>query len=72
LPLWLMAASLTGLTALSVVIWQVSGLASARVTFNLPFLSSRPCVAVMLLVPLLGSVAAVRRRARTSAVPRRG
>ena len=72
LPLWLMAASLTGLAALSVVIWQVSGLASARVTFNLPFLSSRPCVAVMLLVPLLGSVAAVRRRARTSAVPRRG
>ena len=39
-PVWLMAASLAALAALSVLIWQVSGVASVRATFNVPFLSS--------------------------------
>ena len=76
LPLWLMPASLAALAALSALIWHVSRFAAARATFNLPLLSSRPCVAVMLLLPLLGSVAAFRRvifarRGRTSPLPPR-
>ena len=72
LPVWLMAASLAALSALSVLIWQVSGVASMRATFNMPFLSSKPCAAIMLALPLLGFVAAFRRRARAGAIPRRG
>ena len=64
LPVWLMLASLATLAALSVLSWEVSGIASVRATFNLPFLSSRPCVAVMLALPLLGCVAAFWRRTR--------
>jgi Zn-dependent protease with chaperone function len=71
LPLRLMAVSVVALAALSVLIWQVSGPASVRATLNVPFVSSRPCVAMALIPPLLGSVAAVRRRARTSGIPRR-
>jgi len=67
-PGWLTAASLAALAALSVLIWQVSGLASVRATFNVPFLSSRPCLAVMLALPLLGSFVAFRRRARAGAI----
>jgi hypothetical protein len=68
LPVRLMAASLTSLSALSVLIWQVSGLASVRATFNLPFLSTQPCVAMMLALPLLGCVAACRRRTRARSI----
>jgi hypothetical protein len=68
LPVRLMAASLTSLSALSVLIWQVSALASVRATFNLPFLSSQPCVAMMLALPLLGCVAACRRRTRARSI----
>ena len=62
LPLWLMAVSLTALSALSLLIWQASGVASARATFNLPFVSSQPCLMIMTLLPLTGCVAAFRRR----------
>ena len=71
LPVWLMAASLAALAALSTLIWQVSGPASVRATLNVPFLSSHPCIAIMLALPLLGSVAAVSRRARSGGIPRR-
>jgi Zn-dependent protease with chaperone function len=72
LPFWLMAASLAALSALSVLIWQASGIASVRATFNVPFLSSQPCVAMMLVLPMLGCVAAVRRRTRAGRIaPRR-
>ena len=62
LPLWSTAASLAALFALSALIWQVSGIASVWATFNLPILSSRPCLALMLALPLLGCVVAFRRR----------
>ena len=62
LPGWLMAASLAALLALSLLIGLSSGMASIRATFNVPFLSSQPCVMMMLLLPLLGCAAAVRRR----------
>jgi Peptidase family M48 len=67
-PVCLMAASLAVLSALSVLIWQVSVLASARATFNLPLLSSQPCVAIMLAVPMLGCAAAFWRRMRARAI----
>jgi Peptidase family M48 len=67
-PVWLMAASLAVLSALSVLIWQVSALASARATFNLPLLSSQPCVAIMLALPMLGCAAAFWRRMRAQAI----
>ena len=72
LPMWQMVASVATLSALSVLIWQVSGVASAHATFNVPFLSSQPCVAIMLAVPLLGAVAAFRRRLRTGTHQVRG
>jgi hypothetical protein len=64
LPLGQMAASLATLAALSLVIWQASAAASARATFGVPFLSSQPCVVMTILLPLMGCVVAVRRRAR--------
>ena len=67
-PVWLMAVSLAVLSVLSVLIWQLSALASARATFNLPLLSSQPCVAVMLALPMLGCVAAFWRRTRARAI----
>jgi Zn-dependent protease with chaperone function len=68
-PLWLMAASVAVLSALSVLIWQTSAVASARATFNVPFLSSRPCVVMTLALPLLGcAIAVFRRRTRLQQV----
>ncbi|HEY2651003.1 MAG TPA: M56 family metallopeptidase, partial [Solirubrobacteraceae bacterium] len=64
LPLSLTAASLVALSALSLLIWQVSGGASVRATFNLPFLSSQPCLVMLIVLPLFGCVAALRRRTR--------
>jgi hypothetical protein len=69
---WPLAASLAALFALTVLIWQVSGVASVRATFNVPFLSAQPCVAMMLVLPLLGCVAAARRWTRAGRPPRRG
>lgn len=72
-PLWLMAASVAAVSALSALVWQTSAVASLRATFNLPFLSSQPCVAIMLALPLLGCVvAAFRRRSRSGTVGGRG
>ena len=67
LPVWQIAASLAALPALSVLLWQLSGVAFIRATFNVPFLSSRPCVVMMLALPLLVCVAAFRRRMRQKA-----
>jgi hypothetical protein len=64
-PVSPMVASLIALSSLSLLIWHVSQLASVRATFNLPFLSSRPCVAMLALLPLFGFAGALglRRRA---------
>ena len=72
LPVWPMAASLGGLIALSAMTWQVSGTASVRATFNVPLLSSQPCLLMMLVLPLLSCLAAFRRRTQVGASPRRG
>jgi Peptidase family M48 len=68
LPVWPMAASVAALSALGVLIWQESAVASVRATFNLPFLSSQPCVAMMIALPVFGCIAAAfKRRTRAAA-----
>lgn len=54
LPSWLVAASLGLLSGMSALVWLVSGAASARATFNLPILSSQPCLVLLTIVPILG------------------
>lgn len=67
-PPWgLLAASLCSLLSLSALVWTTSQGASAWATFNLPFLSSQPCLAMLTLLPLLG-VAVLRRAAARRAV----
>ena len=74
-PRWLMSASFFALSSLSGVTWGVTGAASARATFNFPFLSSQPCLAMLTLMPLLVGIIfalfgrqAFARRARLAAV----
>jgi bla regulator protein blaR1 len=71
IPFWRLAASFAGLSALSLLVWQASLFASVRATLNVPFLSSEPCVVVMLLLPLLGCIAGFRRRARARRISSR-
>jgi Peptidase family M48 len=61
LPRGLLAGSLAVLAALSLVVWLVSPSASARATFNLPILSSRPCLVLMTIVPAMACVRMLRR-----------
>jgi len=61
LPAWRLAASLLILSSLALLVWRVSGSASAHATFNLPLLSSRPCVVVTTVLPL---AVGVRRLSR--------
>jgi hypothetical protein len=60
-----MTASLGSLSGLSALIWQASSVASAHASFNLPILSSQPCLAVLTMLPLLGCLGIlVLRRAQ--------
>jgi hypothetical protein len=61
-PWWSTAASIGSLTALGLLIWRTSEVASADATFNLPFLSSTPCLVISTLL-LLGFAMVARRRA---------
>lgn len=68
-PWWLLTASCVSLAGLTAVTWGASQAASARATFNFPFVSAQPCLA-MLLLPLLASAAIIgRRAARRTCVP---
>jgi Zn-dependent protease with chaperone function len=62
LPSSLVALSLATLSVLTVLVWRASAAASAHATFNLPVLSSQPCMLILALVPILGYAAAVFRR----------
>ena len=64
LPWGLVAASLCSLLSLSALVWTTSQGASAWATFNLPFLSSQPCLAMLTLLPLLAVVVLRRAAAR--------
>lgn len=64
LPSPLIAVSLATLCTLIVLVWRASGAASAHTTFNLPVLSSQPCMLVLALLPVavvLGAHVAHRR-----------
>jgi len=53
LPSLRLAASLGLLSGMGTLIWLISGAASAHATFNLPILSSQPCVIVLMTMVLL-------------------
>ena len=61
LPAWLLAGSVTALSALTVIIWLVSESARAHATFNLPIVSSRPCLVIMSIVPAAGCARVLTR-----------
>ncbi len=65
LPMALIAASVAALTVVIVLTWRASVVASANTTFNLPLLSSQPCMLLLALIPavaFLGSIAGRRVR----------
>ena len=64
LPWWLLAASLGFLSGMSTLVWLVSVAASADATFNLPILSSRPCVVLVAIVLFVVGVCLSGRSAR--------
>jgi hypothetical protein len=66
LPGWLLAASVGAMAALSIVVWLISESAAVRGTLNVPFLSSRPCVVVMSILPVAGCLWVLARWARPS------
>jgi hypothetical protein len=51
LPSPLIAVSLATICSLVVLVWRTSAAASAHATFNLPVLSSQPCMLVLALLP---------------------
>jgi Zn-dependent protease with chaperone function len=54
LPSCLLAASLAILSAMSTLVGLVSGAASAYATFNLPIITTQPCLMLVTIVPLVG------------------
>jgi Zn-dependent protease with chaperone function len=64
LPAPLTVAAIATLAALVVIVWRASQAASAAATFNLPVLSSQPCVLVLAFIPLAACLAASSGRRR--------
>jgi Peptidase family M48 len=62
-PSPLIAVSLLTLSSLIVLVWRASAAASAHATFNLPVLSSQPCMLVLALVPVAALLLAAARQA---------
>ena len=69
-PRWPIAVSLCSLLSLSVLVWTASQGASAWATFNLPFLSSQPCLLMLTLLPLLAVAVLRSATAHRAAAPR--
>jgi Zn-dependent protease with chaperone function len=69
LPAGLITASVAVLSLLVVLVWRASGVASANATFNLPLVSSQPCMLMLALIPLLACIGGIggRRLLRSSA-----
>jgi Peptidase family M48 len=65
LPTWLLAGSVTALSALTVVISLISQSARAHATFNLPIVSSRPCLVIISIVPAAGCLRVLTRLVRS-------
>ncbi len=64
LPVRLLVGSLGILSTLVVLVWALSGVASAHASFNVPLLSSKPCVVMTGLLPFAGCIRLAARRAR--------
>ncbi len=58
--------SLAVLGTVGVLIWRTSGGASAHATFNVPVLSSTPCLSLLLIVSLVVCISAARLRPRAA------
>jgi Peptidase family M48 len=71
IPLLLLAGSIAALAALGAAIWSVSPVAAVHATFNLPLLSSAPCVVVTGLLVLAACLGVASRRMRRGASSRR-
>jgi Peptidase family M48 len=71
-PSPLIALSLATLCGLVVLVWRASAAASAHATFNLPVLSSQPCMLVLALLPaaVVLMAHALNRRLRRPNRPR--
>jgi Zn-dependent protease with chaperone function len=69
LPLALIAISAALLALLVVLVWRASAVASAHATFNLPVLSSQPCMLVLALLPVAACLGGIggRRLVRAGA-----
>jgi hypothetical protein len=67
LPVRLLVGSLGILFALMVLLWALSGVAAAHATFNLPLLSSKPCVVMTGVLPFAGCIRIAVRRACSAA-----
>ncbi len=67
LPSPLLGLSLATLCSLVVLVWRTAGEASAHATFNLPVLSSQPCMLVLALMPAAVILAAHAWRRRHAA-----
>jgi BlaR1 peptidase M56 len=53
LPAGLIALSTATVAAVIVLVWRASGAAAANSSFNLPVLSSQPCMVVLALIPVV-------------------
>lgn len=62
LPAALITVSVALLALLIVLVWRASGAASADATFNLPLLSSQPCMLVLALLPALACLGGIGGR----------
>lgn len=62
LPTTLIVASVAALAVLIVLVWRASAVASADATFNLPLLSSQPCMLVLALLPVIACVGSIAGR----------
>lgn len=61
-PTGLMTASVAVLALGIVLVWRASAVASADATFNLPVVSSQPCMLVLALLPVVACLAALAGR----------
>lgn len=62
LPTALIAASAAALTVMIVLVWRTSVVASTNATFNLPLLSSQPCMLLLALIPALACLGGIAGR----------
>ena len=72
LPTPLILVSLATVAGLVVLVWRTSATASAQATFNLPVLSSQPCMLVLALLPAAVVLVAHAWHRRLAAQPARG